>query len=195
MKDQLDSAQETLGRVAAVFLILWLITVWTDIMGKYEYEVAFLQLTIGFHLLSRVPTAFRRRYPTGKKIEKFFTNLGWPLVGLWVVFKICRWIGWFGAMEIGLNIDYLLVTGIVMLLMGYGAKSMRYKAGFWAARSVLFAIGGVSVFFWILIQVFHMFEPYADLTLVIGIVAIGLGFILGGLRRRHAFFVDIEEEE
>lgn len=195
MKDQLDTAKETLGRIAAVFLILWFIAAVTKIMGKYEYEVEFLQLAVGFYLLSRVPTAFRRRYSASKKIQKFFTNLGWPLIGLWIAFKVCRWIGWFGAMKIGINIDYLVVTGIFFLLIGYAAKSLRYKAGYWAARSVLFAIGGVSIFFWIFIKVLDIFQQYADLALVVGIVGIGLGYILGGLRKPPTFFVELEEEE
>lgn len=195
MKDQLDHAKETLGRIAAVFLILWFIAAVTNIMGKYEYEVEFLQLAVGFYLLSRVPTAFRKRYTAGKKVQKFFTNVGWPLIGLWIAFKIFRWIDWFGAMDIGIEIDYLLVTGIIFLLIGYAAKSLRYKAGYWAARSVLFAIGFVSIFFWILIRVFDIFPHYADIALVTCVVAIGLGYILGGLKRPPDFFVEIEEEE
>jgi hypothetical protein len=195
MKDQLDVAKNTLGRIAAVFLILWFISAVTNILGKYEYEVEFLQIAVGFYLLSRVPTAFRRRYTTGRKVQKFFTNVGWPLIGLWIAFTIFRWIGWFGAMEIEVEIDYLLVAGIIFLLIGYAVKSLRYKAGYWAVRSVLFAIGGAAIFFWILIRVFSIFPEYADYALVASIVAIGLGFILGGLRRPPAFFVEIGEEE
>lgn len=134
MKDHLDEAKETLRRTAALFLILWLISAVTDFLGVYEYEVEFLQLAVGFYLLSRIPTAFRERYSAGKKFEKFFTNLGWPLVGLWIAFKIVRWIGWFGLLEIGVDIDYLLVAGVVCLFIGYTAKSFRYKAGYWAMR-------------------------------------------------------------
>jgi hypothetical protein len=194
MKDQLDVARDTLGRIAAVFLILWFISAVTNVLGRYEYEVEFLQIAVGFYLLSRVPTAFRRRYTAGRKVQKFFTNVGWPLIGLWIAFKIFRWIGWFGAMDIEVEIDYLLVAGIVFLLIGYAVKSMRHKAGYWAARSVLFAIGGAAIFFWILIKVFSIFPEYADYALAASIAAIGLGFILGGLRRPPAFFVEIGEE-
>ncbi len=195
MKDRLNEAKETLSRIGALFLILWFIAAVTDLLGRYEYEVEFLQLAVGFYLLSRVPTAFRPHYSTGRKFQKLFTNLGWPLVGLWVAFKIFRWIGWFGDMDIGIEIEYLLVTGFIFLLIGYGAQSLRRKAGYWAARSVLFAIGGVSIFFWILIKVFDIFEAYGDYAIVIGIVAIGLGYILGGLRKPPAFFVEFEEDE
>ncbi len=195
MRDRLDEAKETLGRIAALFLILWLISAVTDFLGTYEYEVEFLQLAVGFYLLSRIPTAFRKRYSAGKKFQKVFTNLGWPLIGLWIAFKIVRWIGWFGALEIGVDINYVLVAGIVCLLIGYAAKSFRYKAGYWAVRSIFFAIGGVSIFFWILIQLFSIFEQYADYALVVGIFAVGLGYILGGFKRPPTFFVEIEEEE
>lgn len=195
MKDYLDSAKDTLGRVAAVFLILWFIAAVTDWMGQYEYEVEFLQLAVGIYLLSRVPTAFKKKYSAGRKIQKFFTNLGWPLVGLWIAFNVFRWIGWFGAMEIRVDIDYFLVVGIVFLLIGHAVKSLRYKAGYWAARSVFFAIGGVSIFFWILIKIFDIFPEYSEVTVVVGIVAIGLGFVLGGLKKPPDFFVEIEEED
>ncbi len=195
MKDQLRQAEKTLGRVAAVFLILWFIGVVTDIMGRYEYELQFLQLAVGFYLLSKIPTAFRHQYTTGKKVQKFFTKIGWPLIGLWIAFKIFRWIGWFGAMEIGVDIDYFLVVGFIFLLIGHGVKSVRHKAGYWAVRSVLFAIGGVSIFFWVLIKVFSIFTAYADIVLVTGIVAVGIGFILGGLKKPPPFLSEISEEE
>ena len=195
MKDRLDEAKDTLGGIAALFLILWLVTVFTDFLGRFEYEVEFLQLAVGFHVLSRIPTAFRKRYSTGKKFQKFFTNIGWPLVGLWIAFKIFRWIGWFGEMEIGIPIDYLLLAGAICLLIGYAAKSFRYRAGFWALQSISYTIGGVSIFFWILIKVFDIFQDYADYAMVIGIVAIGLGFILGGLKKPPVFYIETEEEE
>jgi hypothetical protein len=195
MKDRLDAAKDTLGRIAALFLILWFITAVTDILGDYEYEVEFLQVAVGFHLLSRIPTAFKSRYTTGKKVQKLFTNVGWSLIGLWIAFIIFRWIGWFGAMEIGVNIDYFLVAGAILLLLGYAAKSLRYKAKYWAARSVLFAIGGVSFLFWILIKVFDIIPQYEDYALVAGIAAIGLGYILGGIKRPPSFYVDISDEE
>ncbi|MBU7033802.1 MAG: hypothetical protein HXS49_01350 [Theionarchaea archaeon] len=195
MKDNLETIGDMLGRIAAVFVILWLVAAVTDILGTYEYEVEFLQVAVGFHLLSRIPPAFKSRYSTGKKVQKFFTNLGWPLAGLWIGFKILRWIGWFGAMEVGFNIDYFLAAGIIMLLMGYAVKALRHKAGYWAARSVLLAIGGVSFLLWILIKIFDIFQPWEDYALVVGIIAIGLGYILGGLKRPPTFFVEIEDEE
>ncbi len=195
MRDRLDEAKSTLERVGALFLLLWFISAVTDILGNYEYEVEFLQLAVGFFLLSSVPTAFRPGYSPGKKVQKLFTNVGWPLVGFWILFKVMRWIGWFGAMDIEVNIDYLLVTGIILLLMGYAAKSLRLKTGYWAARSVLFTVGGVSVFFWILIKVFKIFPEYAEYTLVLGILCIGVAFILGGLKKPPSFLVEIEERE
>ena len=195
MRDDWDRAKSTLSGIAALFLILWFISAVTDLIGQYEYEVEFLQLAVGFYLLSRIPTAFRERYTARKKIQKFFYNLGWPLVGLWVGFRIFRWIGWFGPMEIEVNIDYFLVAGIILLLIGYAVKSSRQKARYWAARSVFITIGLVGIFFWILIKVFNIFPEYADLVMVAGIVAIGIGFILGGFRKPPAFLVDIEEEE
>lgn len=195
MKDQLDVAKETLGRVAALFLVLWFISAVTDLMGKYEFEVQFLQLAVGFFLLSQIPTSLRRHYSAGKKVQEFFTNLGWPLVGLWILFTFFRWVGWFGAMEIGIDIKYLLAAGILLLLIGYSAKSARSKSAYWAARSIFFSLGGVSILFWILIKIFHIFNQYQDLVLVAALVAFGVGFILGGLRRPPSFFVEIEEEE
>jgi hypothetical protein len=184
-----------LGRIAGLFVILWFIAAVTDLLGRYDYEVEFLQVAVGFYLLSRIPTAFRTRYTTGKKVQKFFTNLGWPLIGLWIAFSILRWIGWFGEMELGVDIIYFLVGGIFLVVTGHAAKSARHKSPYWAARSVLFTIGIVSIFFWILIHLFNIFETYTDLTLVLGVIAIGLGFILGGIRKQPAFFVEIEEEE
>jgi hypothetical protein len=200
MKDQLDRARETLSRIAAFFLILWFITAVTDLLGKYEYEMEFLLLAVVFYLLSRVPTAFRRRYSTGKKIEKCFTNVGWPLIGLWIGFNIFRWIGWFGPMEIGtqdivVDIDYFLAFGILLVLVGYAAKSLHRKAGYWALRSILFAVGGVSLLLWILIKLFDIFVQYTDVALVVGLVAIGAGYILGGLRKPPTFFVGIDEDD
>ncbi len=195
MKDQLDTARNTLWRIGVLFVVLWFIAAVTDLMGVYEYEVEFLQLAVGFYLLSRVPTAFRKRYSAGKRVQKFFTNLGWPLIGLWVAFKILRWIGWFGSMEIGIEIDYLLAVGIIFLVIGYAVKSLRYRTGYWAARSVILTVGGVSIFFWILIKLFDIFPEYADQALFLGLVAVGVGFILGGLRRPPDFFLEVREKE
>jgi hypothetical protein len=195
MKDNLETARDVLNRIAAVFVILWLIAAVTKILGPYGYETEFLQVAVGFHLLSRIPTAFRSRYSTGKKIQKFFTNLGWPLIGLWIMFNVLRWIGWFGEMNVGFDIDYFLGAGVILLLIGYAVKALRHKAGYWAARSVLFTLGGVSFLFWILIRIFDIFQPWEDYALVIAIIAIGLGYILGGLKRPPSFFMDIEDEE
>lgn len=195
MKDQLDVAKETLGRIAGLFAILWFIAAVTDILGAYDYEIEFLQLAVGFHILSRIPTAFRKRYTAGKKVQKVLTNIGWPLIGLWILFSILRWIGWFGDLEIGVDINYFLAAGIFLVVIGYAVKSARQKSPFWAARSVFFAIGTVSIFFWVLIHLFDIFQAYSDLIIVVGLFSIGLGFILGGIRKRPAFFVEIEEEE
>jgi hypothetical protein len=195
MKDQLDTAKETLGGISALFAILWFIAALTSILGRFDYEVEFLQLAVGFHLLSRIPTAFRKRYSATKKLQKLFTNIGWPLIGIWILFSILRWIGWFGEMEIGVDINYFLAGGFFLVVIGHAVKAARQKSPYWAARSVLFTIGIVSIFFWVLTYLFDIFQQHADLIIILGLFAIGFGFILGGIRKRPAFFVEVEEEE
>lgn len=195
MKSQAKMAKDVFWRVGVVFLILWLIAQFTGLLGEYgpQYTTLFLQLTVAFYLLSRVPTAFRSRYTTGRKIQKVFTNVGWPLIGLWIIFNVVRWLGWFGEMDIGIDINYFLLAGIILLLIGYAVKSIRRKAGYWAARSILFTVGGVSIVLWIIIRLFNVLQQYEEYALVTGIIAIGLGFILGGWKRPPSFSMDIED--
>jgi hypothetical protein len=196
MKSQANMAKDTFWRVGAVFLILWLIAHFTGLLGEYgtKYETLFLQLTVAFYVLSRIPTAFRSRYTTGRKIQKLFNNVGGPLIGLWLTFIIVRWLGWFGDMDIGIDINYFLLSGIILLLIGYSVKSMRHKAGYWAARSILFTVGGVSIVLWIIIRLFDVLQQYEEYALVIGIITIGIGFILGGWKHPPSFSADIEED-
>jgi ABC-type antimicrobial peptide transport system permease subunit len=118
MKNNSESAKRVLERIAVVFFILWFIAAVTDLLGTYEYEIEFLQFAVVFLLFSRIPAAFRKSFSYRYKLKRVFLNLGLTLVGLWAAFKVLRWIGWFGTMEVGVNIDYMLITGIISLLAG-----------------------------------------------------------------------------
>ena len=118
MRDSLEATQGILTRIALIFFILWVIAVLTDFLGRYEYEANFLQLAIFLLLLSQIPAAFKEGYSYGEKFKKLFQNLGLVLVGLWCAFKVFRWVGWFGPMEVGVNIDYFLIGGIISFLAG-----------------------------------------------------------------------------
>lgn len=175
-----DVAKAILEGVAAVFLILWFTAAVTDLLGEYGYEEQFLQCSVGMYLFSQMIPALKQDYSTGRKVQEFLINVGWPLIGLWVVVTVLRYTGYVGAVEVGIDIDYFLVTGIIFLLMGYTIRSIRYIKEHWNLR-FFFVIGGLFVFFWLFTRIFSLFLRYADYILVIGIVAISIG-ILGRLK-------------
>lgn len=180
-RTRLNMAGYILKGVAAVFFLLWLIAVMTDLLGEYQYEMQFLQCAVGVYLGSQILPAFKKQ-PAGRKIQVFFINVGWPLIGLWAAFMILRWAGWFGPMEIGIDIDFFLVTGVIFLLVGYVIKFLRFLREHLIVGILFFVIGCVSIFFWIFNKVLDIFPDYADYILIIGIVAIAIG-ILGRLKR------------
>ena len=133
MRDSLEAAQKILVRTSAIFSILWVIAALTDLLGRYEHEQEFLQLAVLFLMISRIPAAFKAAYSYGEKFKKLFQYLGLVLVGLWCTFRVLRWVGWFGPVEIGVNIDYLLIGGIITFLAG-GIFEGLHKLGISAIR-------------------------------------------------------------
>lgn len=133
MRDSLEAAQKILVRTAAIFSILWVIAASTDLLGRYEHEQEFLQLAVLFLMISRIPAAFKAGYSYGEKFKKLSQYLGLVLMGLWCTFRVLRWVGWFGPVEIGVNIDYLLIGGIIAFLAG-GIFEALYKLGISAIR-------------------------------------------------------------
>lgn len=129
-RTRVDMAAFALRVVAVVFVFLWLITVITDLLGGY-YEIQFLQLAVGIFLLSQVLPAFKREYSTGRKIQELLIKVGWPLLGLWIVFTALRYSRFVGTMEIGIDIGYFLAAGAVCLLLGYTVKFMRFIKERW----------------------------------------------------------------
>lgn len=111
-------AGEILKRIAIVFLILWFIAVFTGLLGKFEYEREFLLFALVFFLLSQIPAAFSGSTPYPQKLRKLMRNPGFTLMGVWVVFMVFRWLGWFGPMDVGFDVNYMLAAGIVFIATG-----------------------------------------------------------------------------
>ena len=185
--------KSVLERIAAAFFLLWIIAAVTDLL--VEYEVEFLQCAVGIYLISQILSVFEPEYTPGKKIQKFFTSLGWPLIGFWAVFTLLEWSRWVGPVEIGIDIDYFLVIGVIFLVLGYTIAFFRSAARFGIVRFLLFVIGGFSFSFWIFTRIFSIFSEYADYILVVGIVSIGLGLVLGLKRPGKTKESPREEEE
>jgi hypothetical protein len=85
-------------------------------------------------------------------------------------------------MDIGVAVDYFVMTGLIVLLIGYTAKFLRTLRRHWVLQVFLFVVGGALILFWGYTRVFAVYGGYADLCLVAGSVAIGLG-VLGRLKR------------
>jgi hypothetical protein len=181
-RTRLDVVGYILVGVAAIFFLLWLIGTVTDLLGEYEYEKEVLQLAVGLYLLGRVVPAFKKQYSPGRKVQEVLTRSGWSCIVVWAVFRLLRWTGWVGAMDIGVAVDYFVMTGLIVLLIGYTAKFLRTLRRHWVLQVFLFVVGGALILFWGYTRVFAVYGGYADLCLVAGSVAIGLG-VLGRLKR------------
>lgn len=176
---RLRMARYALKALTVLFLLLWLCAVFADFM--WEYEVEFLQMTIAFFLFAQIASVFKEEYSRGRTVQEFFTTGGWSLLGVWLVFKVLKWVGWFGAMEVGIDIDRFLVPGVAFLLLGYTIVVARYLAG-WGVQRLLLAVGCLSLLVWGGMKVLFIYTGYADYVLGVGIAAFGMGVIVG-LRR------------
>ena len=172
---KLRMAQRALEVVSFLFFLLWFGAALD--MGDIgdEYEMRFLQSAVGIFLFSQVLPALRQ-YSTTRKIEVFFTRVGWALAVIYIGFSILPWTGLVGEVDSGINVFYFAVTALAFLLVGYLLKFGRFMKK--RSLKVLFVIGGFALFFWILFREFSIFPEYTNYILIIGALTISLGIIL-----------------
>lgn len=159
--------------VAAVFFLLWI----AGVFGGIHYETEMLLAAVTVYILSRVLSVVNKGYSTGEKVQEVFITVGWGFFGLWIFIVLLQYTGWVDIAPAGID-HYFFVAGVALLLMGYAIKVVRaVKHDF----RIVFVIGGVCIFSWILASIFSVFA-YADYVLVAGIVCISIG--IGGWLKR-----------
>lgn len=175
-KTRIDTVRNVLEGGAAVFFLLWIV----GVFGGIQYETELLLLAVALFLLSRVVSVINKGYSRAQKAQEVFITVGWGFSGLWIFLTVLQYSGWVDLVPAGID-RYFLVAGAALLLMGYAIKLVRIakEHGF----RILFVIGGVCIFSWVLTRIFFIFA-YADYLLVAGIALVGIG-IVGWLKRSH----------
>lgn len=180
-----NELKTVLGRVAAIFFVLWVVAMVTGLLGGYDYAGRFLQIAIVLFLLSRIIAAFKDSYLPGEKLKNLFANVGWALLGLWIVFTVLYWIDVFGIIYVGFSIDSLFVVGVFCLLTG-GVLYALYElfvAGHPSGENLkkyFSKVGWVLVGLWAAFKVLYWVDFYIEVGMNINyVLVVGIMCLIG----------------
>ena len=189
-----DARYDIPSRIGWVFFILWMISHFVDILGRYEYEREFLILAIAFWAIGGLVSGARKKGGMNRKVKSGLRKCAGTLAGLWVLLLI------FDALDLvggpwGTQKHYVLIAGLVALSASFAVQAFERKKNMWQVRSSCYSIGGAVLVSWLVLAILNLYESQLDTLLVSGVVLIAIGYVLGVSRHAHDFLFSSEAIE
>jgi len=175
-----------LHNIGAVFFLLWIISLATDILGQYDYKEVFLIISLVLWTLGSFIDGFRAHKGLGKDLSSAFRKAGTTLFGIWIVLLIFGWFDWLGNIWDG-KVNYVLGLSLIIIAISFTIRAMTIKNTNWRLRSTFYSLGFLIILSWILMRVFELFVEYQDATILAGIGALAIGYIIGASRKTHDY--------
>ncbi|HPR41884.1 MAG TPA: Yip1 family protein [Candidatus Methanofastidiosa archaeon] len=171
---------------------MWLMALATDILGKYEYKEEFLIIAFALWVFGSFVGGFETRREIRKNLSSAFRKAGTTLFGIWIILLIFNWIGWLGPIWEG-KVNFTLGISLITFAISFTVRATTIKNTNWRVRSTFYSLGFLIVLSWILMKVFDIFIKYQDATILVGIAALAVGYIIGASKKTHDY--DIFEEK
>ncbi|MBN1786709.1 MAG: hypothetical protein JW825_06975 [Candidatus Methanofastidiosa archaeon] len=186
MKTYRERSKDLVHKVAVVFFLLWLISVATDVLGRYEYREEYLIASFIMWVLGAFIDGFKDSKGFGKNLSRSFRKAGAALFGIWILVLIFSFLGWLGELWDG-KVNYPLALSLISFAVSFTIKASTIKNKNWRIRSTLYSLGLLIILSWILMKVFELFIEYQDATILVGIGVMALGYLIGASSRTHDY--------
>ena len=158
----------------------------TDVLGKYEYKEEFLMASLAFWVIGSFAAGFRSDKTLGKSLVSSLRKAGTTLFGIWILLLILGWFDWLGPVWGG-KVNYMLGLSLILFAVSFTVRAMTIKNTNWRIRSTFYSLGFLIVLSWILMRIFDLFSEYQDATILSGIAALAIGYIIGASKKNYDY--------
>ncbi len=193
MKDNIT--KRIIDKIALVFFVLWLVSLATNVLGRYEYKETFLFAAFSFWVLGSFVDGLTKRRYAKRRISVSLRKGGTTLFGIWVLLLIFEVLGWLGAWWEGYSI-YALWLSLLCFSSSVIINSIAKKRGYWQIRSIFYTTGMIIVIVWAALKYTGSYVDSQDAILIGGIALLAIGFVIGASKKEDdfEFFVDVKKE-